>query len=39
MTGYEKSPDYGGGGPVTWRDFILPVAIAVAGAAFWWLFG
>ncbi len=38
MTGYEKSPDYGGGGPVDWRDIAYGVLV-FAGAAFWWLLG
>ena len=36
MSGYEKSPDYGGGGPIDWRRVVIGLCwIAVfAGAAF-----
>ncbi len=39
MTGYERSPDYDSGRPVGWRDIAVLVAIVLAGAALWWLFG
>lgn len=35
MSGYEKSPDYGGGGPVNWRRvaMLLGWALCLVGAA------
>ena len=39
MSGYDKSPDYGGGGPGDWRQGLVTLAIAaiVIAALFAWL--
>ena len=35
MTGYEKSPDYGGGGGYRWWQ--VAILVALCGGVFFWL--